>query len=138
VGGNRALAGTEIWQVFVTEGAVFVATGAEGVVILDVFRDDAESAPRFRRGDSNGDGGIDLSDAVYTLNHLFRGGPEPACLEAADSDDNGAIDVTDPVRLLDHLFRGGPAPEPPGPGGCGPDRPGSPGAGCLSYSGCEP
>ena len=28
-------------------------------------------------GDGNGDGGIDLSDAVYLLDFLFQGGPAP-------------------------------------------------------------
>jgi hypothetical protein len=137
VGGNRFLAGTEIRQIFVAEGAVFVAAGAEGLVVLDAFNDEGGSRPPFSRGDSSGDGKTDLSDAVYTLNYLFRGGPEPDCLEAADNDDSGAINVTDPVRLLNHLFQGGPAPEPPGPGGCGEDRPGSPDVGCRRYSGCR-
>jgi hypothetical protein len=30
-------------------------------------------------GDSNGDGDLDIADAVYTLRHLFSGGPAPVC-----------------------------------------------------------
>jgi hypothetical protein len=93
---------------------------------------------RFRRGDSNGDGGTNLADAVYTLNYLFLGGTEPECLEAADDDDNGTINLTDPVRLLNYLFLGGPAPPAPGPGpgDCGEDPAGSPNLGCRSYARC--
>jgi hypothetical protein len=32
-------------------------------------------------GDVNGDGNIDLGDAVYSLNWLFRGGPAPVAIE---------------------------------------------------------
>ena len=57
---------------------------------------------------------------MYTLNHLFAGGPPINCPDAADADDNGSINVTDPIYLLRHLFQGGdPLPAPgisvPGP-----------------------
>jgi hypothetical protein len=68
----------------------------------------------FVRGDSNGDGEVDISDAVATLLHLFRGRPQ-ACADAADANDDGALDVTDAVFTLDYLFRGGTAPAFPGP-----------------------
>ena len=32
----------------------------------------------FRRGDCNADSTLDISDAVFALNHLFLGGPPPA------------------------------------------------------------
>jgi len=115
---------------------VFVAAG--GLLILDEFRDEAGGIELFRRGDANGDGMTNLSDAVYTLNFLFLDGPEPGCLEAADSDDNGMVNLTDPVRLLNYLFLSGPAPAPPGagPGDCGEDPARSPRLGCRSYSRC--
>ena len=31
----------------------------------------------FGNGDVNGDGSLDLSDAIYLLSHLFQGGPAP-------------------------------------------------------------
>ncbi len=33
-----------------------------------------------RNGDANGDGQLDIADAVYLLLHLFKGGPEPVAL----------------------------------------------------------
>lgn len=74
----------------------------------------------FRRGEANGDGQTNLSDAVFTLDYLFRGGSVPACIDAADADDNGNVNITDPVFLLNHLFSSGPAPPQPG-GECGAD-----------------
>jgi hypothetical protein len=76
----------------------------------------------FRRGDANGDGLVDLSDAVRTLVVLFLepGGPGP-CPDAMDTDNGGSVDVGDVVALLEFLYRGGPAPPAPGPTSCGPD-----------------
>ncbi len=67
----------------------------------------------FRRGDSNDDGGVNTSDAVFMLLYSFRGGAPPPCRDAADTDDDGAITITDPVFLLNHLFGGGNPPPPP-------------------------
>jgi hypothetical protein len=88
-------------------------------------------AARFRRGDANGDGAVDLSDAVGILLHLFLGAAGSGCPDAEDSDRSGGLDVTDAVSLLDHLFLAGPAPPPPYPD-CG----SAPLLGCLSDPGC--
>lgn len=67
---------------------------------------------RFIRGDSNGDGAVDIADAVHILLGLFAGLPTD-CDGARDVDDDGALQVTDAIVLLDFLFRGGaPPPEP--------------------------
>jgi hypothetical protein len=83
---------------------------------------------RFRRGDANADRVLDLADAIYTLDALFRGGPPPPCADAADADDNGRWNLTDPIFTLGHLFRGGPSP--PAPEACGGD-PTADGLGCT-------
>jgi hypothetical protein len=70
---------------------------------------------RFRRGDADLSGRIEISDAIRTLGHLFLGTAPLRCLDAADIDDDGKVEITDPIRLLDHLFLGGPAPLPPFP-----------------------
>jgi hypothetical protein len=75
----------------------------------------------FRRGDSNADGRVDISDAVYTLNWLFLGGAVPPCLDAADVDDSGEIDITDGHGVNVFLFLGGSPPPAPGPFACGGD-----------------
>jgi hypothetical protein len=95
----------------------------------------------FHRGDTDGNGMLDLADAVLTLRSLFQGGPAPACAESADADNDGSVNVTDPVLLLEFLFRSGRSPAAPGPppGPCGPDTdpPGSAGdMGCAIYESC--
>lgn len=67
----------------------------------------------FKRGNANADGDVNLSDAVFILNYLFRGGAAPPCLDAADADDSGVINLTDAVYLLNYLFLGGPEPRAP-------------------------
>jgi hypothetical protein len=74
----------------------------------------------FLRGDSNGDASVNISDPVYLLNHLFRGGPGPSCLDAADGNDDGHANLADAVYVLNALFRGGDDPPPPFPE-AGPD-----------------
>src|ERR1041384_4338386 len=74
--------------------------------------------PPFLRGDANGDGRGDLSDAIRTLLSLFQG-ESIDCAKAADSDDSGVLDVTDVIDLLGYLYQGGPAPPAPGVFACG-------------------
>lgn len=92
--------------------------------------------PQFRRGDSNGDGTVDLSDGLAILDLLFLGIHRVTCLSAADTDGSEVLDLSDPVFLFSHLFLGGPTPTNPGPEICGIDR--SPTAlPCLRYDLCE-
>ena len=76
----------------------------------------------FVRGDCNGDGGINVADAVYLLDYLFIGSVVLPCEDACDIDDDGALNIADPINFLAYLFSGGPPPAPPNPvTGCGED-----------------
>jgi hypothetical protein len=88
----------------------------------------------FLRGDANEDGKVDLSDAVYTLGHLFLGSAAPGCLDAADADDSGTLEITDAIYGLGYLFLGSPAPPEPFPG-CNPDPTGDD-LGCDGFAAC--
>jgi hypothetical protein len=65
----------------------------------------------FKRGDTNADGGVDISDPVAGLNFLFLGAAEPSCLDAGDSNDDEQLDISDAVYSLGFLFSGGPSPK---------------------------
>jgi hypothetical protein len=65
-----------------------------------------QDSPAFRRGDVDGDGRVDLSDAVGILEFLFQGRREPACADAVDADDDGAVNLSDCLLVLSALFRG--------------------------------
>jgi len=91
----------------------------------------------FLRGDADGNGGIDISDVISTLNYLFISGTRPGCLDAADVDDDGDLSLTDAIRSLNYQFTGtAPAPEPPGPFDCGMD-PTADELTCESFQGCD-
>jgi hypothetical protein len=74
-----------------------------------------DSLPSFLRGDVDGSGSTNLTDAIAALSFLFLGGAAPGCSDAADVDDDGTITITDPIQLLGYLFLGGDSPRPPFP-----------------------
>ncbi len=80
----------------------------------------ADAQWTFIRGDSNGDGAIDIADPIGILGTLFQSQPT-ACLDAMDANDDGAVNIADPVNLLDVLFgTAGAVPPAPFPA-CGDD-----------------
>jgi hypothetical protein len=97
---------------------------------------------RFFRGDFDGGGTLNITDALGSLDFLFASGPEPRCADAGDANNDGAIDLSDPLFTLNYLFVGGRYPPSPGPaprdgeaGQCGPDPEGG-NLGCIFYDGC--
>jgi hypothetical protein len=97
------------------------------------WRSDGRSV-LFRRGDSDSNGAVNLTDAVFTLNYLFLSGPSPGCLDGADANDDDALNITDGIYVLSYLFLGGPAPASPFPD-CGADS-SADGLDCLNSPAC--
>ncbi len=96
----------------------------------------------FHRGDTNDDGTLDASDALFLLRFLFTTSGGVTCLNAADVDNDGELNITDGVYVLGTLFLGWPPPPPPGAPGnaCGldPESPGDSGfLGCEAYRQCQ-
>jgi|SRR5688572_9147439 len=91
--------------------------------------------PLFRRGDSNADSAVDISDGIATLGALFLGAPQLSCLDAADSNDSGELDISDPIGTFAYLFGGGTEPPAPGPIVCGADPTLDP-LGCAAFAPC--
>lgn len=89
----------------------------------------------FQRGDVNGDGQFDISDAIGNLRCLFLGESCTSCRDATDTNDDGQVDVSDTIYLLRWRFLDGTPPPLPF-GRCGIDR--TPDAlGICSYPLCE-
>ena len=97
---------------------VAVTLAATRVELPDAFT--YEGGAIFRRGEVNGDGKVDISDAVVTLVYLFAGGQNLPCVKAADIDDGGTVNISDPIQLLGYLFLSGQPPAEPREQ-CGPD-----------------
>jgi hypothetical protein len=68
------------------------------------------TSPEFMHGDANGDEIIDLADAIFLLNYLYRAGDAPSPLEAGDANCNGLVDLEDAIYLLNYLYKGGDPP----------------------------
>ncbi len=64
----------------------------------------------YKIGDPTWDGIIDVADALYLLNYLYKGGPVPDPLVTGDATCDGEVNLDDVIFLLNFLFRGGPAP----------------------------
>lgn len=80
--------------------------------------------PVFTRGEVNGDGRINLTDALVILRYLFQGGDAPGCLQSADVGGDEQVKLDDAVVLLQYLFQDIGTPIPlPGPGQCAPANP---------------
>lgn len=81
---------------------------------IPIIGDDPGSCCVGIRGDAADpmDGVIDITDLVYLIDFMFRGGPQPPCFEEADLNGDGAelIDVGDLLYLIDYMFTGGPLP----------------------------
>lgn len=63
-------------------------------------------------GDANNDSLVDVGDAVFLINYLYRNGPVPCVMEAADPNADCKVDVDDVVYLINFLFREGSPPAP--------------------------
>lgn len=109
----------------------FVSAGSEGLYFLlelaEAFDGDfvATGIPlgRFRRGDANWDGTVDVSDVVFILAAgIVPGSPQPPCLDAADVNDDGNFSaIVDAIVLLQAIFDPS-SPPLPSPGAlCGLD-----------------
>lgn len=91
------------------------------------------SSQGFRRGDVNGDGNLNISDAVSALLYLFDGGLVD-CESAVDGNDDGSVNLADAISILGYLFNGSGALPAPFPN-CGEDTT-TDNLDCLQYNGC--
>jgi len=63
-------------------------------------------------GDANGDGQVNVGDAVYVIGYVFKGGPAPTPYPKCSGDANGdcQCNVGDAVYTIGYVFKGGPPP----------------------------
>ncbi len=60
-------------------------------------------------GDASADGFINIGDAIYVINYVFSGGPQPS-LTGGDAKCDGTVNIGDAVYLINYVFSGGPEP----------------------------
>lgn len=63
-------------------------------------------------GDANNDGNINVGDAVYIINRVFKGGPAPIpyAICSGDANCDCTVNVADAVFLINHIFKQANAP----------------------------
>jgi uncharacterized Ntn-hydrolase superfamily protein len=61
-------------------------------------------------GDSNMDQDNNIGDAVYLINHIFKGSSPPWPYDAGDANCDDAVNVGDVVYIIAFVFKGGPDP----------------------------
>ncbi len=65
---------------------------------------------KYLLGDCDSNSNVDITDAIFSLGHLFRGGQPSRCAPACNVNLDSGFNLADPIYLLSHLFRGGPPP----------------------------
>ena len=61
-------------------------------------------------GDANGDGSVNVGDAVFLISYVFKGGAAPNPLCAGDANGDGSTNVGDAVYMISYVFKGGAPP----------------------------
>jgi photosystem II stability/assembly factor-like uncharacterized protein len=79
----------------------------------DYDGDGAGNACSYSCGDVTAEGTVDVGDAVFLINYIFKSGlgPDPVC--SGDVNGDGRCNVGDPVYLIAYMFNGGLAPVAP-------------------------
>jgi agmatine/peptidylarginine deiminase len=67
----------------------------------------------YRCGDANSDSDINVADAVFLINYVFKGGPAPEPMLAGDANSDGELNVADAVFIINYVFKSGSPPECP-------------------------
>lgn len=61
-------------------------------------------------GDANEDGAVNIGDAVWIINCIFKTCTPPFCLAHWDANCDGTPNIGDAVYLVNYVFKGGPPP----------------------------
>jgi hypothetical protein len=64
-------------------------------------------------GDASGDMVVDVDDAVFLINYLYKAGNAPSPLMAGDANGDGEVETSDVVYLINYLYKEGPDPRYP-------------------------
>jgi len=61
-------------------------------------------------GDADRSGSLNLLDVTFTINYLYKDGPEPYPPSAADADCNEKVNILDVTFLINYLYKSGSPP----------------------------
>ncbi len=61
-------------------------------------------------GDATDDGAVNVGDAVFLINFIFKGGAAPPYEDCANANGDSSLNIGDAVYLINYIFKGGAAP----------------------------
>ncbi|MFH0930715.1 MAG: dockerin type I domain-containing protein [Candidatus Zixiibacteriota bacterium] len=61
-------------------------------------------------GDPTKDSTVSVSDVIFMINYLFKGGPEPFPLASGDVNLDYKVTVSDVIYMINYIFKGGLEP----------------------------
>jgi hypothetical protein len=96
----------EAFALTVDDSANVYVTGSNNGVGLTTIK----YYPIGMAGDTNGDENVTLSDIVYLINYLFKGGATPNPIGSADVNYDESVNLNDIIYLINYLFKSGPPP----------------------------
>ncbi|RJO59399.1 hypothetical protein C4546_02165 [Candidatus Parcubacteria bacterium] len=73
--------------------------GIVDVILYSLYVQNSAGQPTCLKGDANADGLVNLQDAYYISDNLFRNGASPAAVGCADVSGNGEVDISDALIL---------------------------------------
>ncbi|MGB2769086.1 MAG: dockerin type I domain-containing protein, partial [Candidatus Zixiibacteriota bacterium] len=63
------------------------------------------------RGDTDGDGVIDVLDIIYLITYLYKNGSAPQSSEVGNVNCDEVVDIGDVVYLINYVLKEGPPPD---------------------------
>jgi len=63
-----------------------------------------------KAGDANSDYKVNLSDIIFKVNYVFKGGAKPDPLCSGDDNADNIVNLPDIIYSVNFVFKGGPAP----------------------------
>ena len=109
-GGSKGVSAGYILNGTVGQTATGQGTAATHYLDHGFWQDFGATSCCDKPGDANNDGAVNVGDAVYVINFVFKGGPPPPCKCEGDANGDNAINVGDAVYVINFVFKGGPAP----------------------------
>lgn len=91
-------------------GKSLILAGEEYQYVPAVIAGQIVVGSDFLRGDSNGDGAVNLGDAGHIINYVFYDGPAPEPFEAGDANSDTDVNLADASFIINYIFNDGPAP----------------------------
>ena len=96
--------------VYPPECMLVVNAAVPGEGTIDTLHYTVASGWHYTNGDADRSGEINILDATYIINYLYKGGFVPNPIGAADVDCDLTVNILDVTGLINYLYKGGSAP----------------------------